>query len=147
MLIEETNKYYQKEKEIYEATTKGEKKTITKVKNAPVVLYETYNFLIIFKPRVPNQRTITKHPENHYWIVALSNQNYYLIITNRQRKFSDLESHKQKLKKKNQNNATRTRPKSKTKISKYQHNKSKPRISKCNRKMQHKKKEKKIIEQ
>lgn len=100
MLIEETNKYYQKEKEIYEATTKGEKKTITKVKNAPVVLYETYNFLIIFKPRVPNQRTITKHPENHYWIVALSNQNYYLIITNRQRKFSDLESHKQKLKKK-----------------------------------------------
>lgn len=25
MLIEETNKYYQKEKEMYEATTKGEK--------------------------------------------------------------------------------------------------------------------------
>lgn len=40
----------------------------TKIKYTPIILDEAYNFLIVFKSRVPHQWAIAKNPENHIYV-------------------------------------------------------------------------------
>lgn len=53
--------------EVYDGMSKTqyESMELTKIENTPIILDVTYHFLIILKPRVPDQWAIAKNPEDH----------------------------------------------------------------------------------